>query len=307
MNWQEHIIEDAEDARLDRYLKRIFPSLTQGIIERAIRKKDIRVNGKKPSSSMRVHNGDTISYFANIISTEPGVDNDCDNKVYSRNVISLAEKIIGEYLIYQSEYFIAIDKPHGLPVQGGSKISISVDHALQYLNDTKAMQLKLVHRLDKDTSGVLLIARGYNNAMKLTKAFKDKLIVKLYLAQLHGIPEDSCGIIDNYIGKSNTNDSNLDSKEMMCILDENSGKRAITRYKVIEKNYDSNTSIVEFSPETGRTHQLRVHSKHLGCSIVGDVKYGGSKSQRMMLHAKKLILLKGIFDKEITIESQSYW
>lgn len=305
MNWQEHTIEAIEDTRLDRYLKRAFPRLTQGIIEKAIRRKDIKVNGKKANSSMRVHNGDIISYFSNLISTDPAVDNDSGNKIYSSNVISVAEKIIGEYLIYESEEFIAINKPHGLPVQGGSKIDISVDHALQYLNDTRSMELKLVHRLDKGTSGVLLIARGYNNAIKLTKAFKDKLIAKLYLAHLHGIPDNQSGVIDNYIGKSKVNSHNSESKEIMCVLDQNTGKRAITRYKVIEKN--NNTSIVKFYPETGRTHQLRVHSKFLGCPIIGDVKYGGLKSQRMMLHAKKLTISKEIFGDEITITSQCCW
>lgn len=304
MNWQDHIVEDGQDVRLDRYLKRLFPSITQGVIEKSVRKKDIKVNGKKASTSTRLNNNDIISYFAAAI-CDTDEYNYGQYKHYSNSVIALAKKIIGEYLIYESEELIAINKPHGLAVQGGSKVSISVDHAIQYLNDSQGASYKLVHRLDKATSGILLIAKGYQNAMKLTVAFKDKLIEKVYVAQLSGVLKKSSGIIDNYIGKASVESSaenSSDSKEIMCVVSEAEGKRAITRYRVLEVDEAFGTSLVEFYPETGRTHQLRVHSKYLGAPIVGDQKYGGPKAKRMMLHAKKLTIPQEIFGKEIVMK-----
>lgn len=306
MNWQEHIVRDAERVRLDRYLKRIFPTITQGVIEKAIRRKDIKVNNKRAISSMHLHDKDVISYFAGVISGDNGVTT-TSKLSYDNGIVALAKKIIGEYLIYESEELIAINKPYGLAVQGGSKINLSVDHALQYLNETKGSKFKLVHRLDKATSGVLLIAKGYVNATKLTGAFKDKLIAKTYVAELSGLLEKNFGVIDNYIGKYNADmPGDNDSKEIMHVVDADTGKRAITRYKVISTDSNRNVSKVEFYPETGRTHQLRVHSKYLGCPIVGDIKYNGPKWQRMMLHAKRLVISKTVLGREIVIEANDY-
>lgn len=312
MSWQEHIIKDNIDTRLDRYLRKAFPDLTQGTVEKALRKKDIKVNGKRAEASTRLAKDDVISYFSGVISGVGADRQSAGNKSYSSNVIALAKKILAEYKIYDSDEFIAIDKPHGLAVQGGSKVNISVDHALQYLNDTNGLELKLVHRLDKATSGVLLIAKGDYSAMKLTGAFKDKLISKTYIAKLTGVLKGSSGIVDNYIGKQKILDGyeaniqdGINYKEIMHVVDEDIGKRAITRYKVIKTDKKSQTSLVEFYPETGRTHQLRVHSKYLGAPIIGDVKYGGPKSERMLLHAKRLVISEEIFNREIVIESEN--
>ena len=177
---REHIVEDGNAVRLDRYLKRIFPNITQGIIEKSIRQKDITVNGARPAASQRLKNGDVIKYFAMLAGNSDAETGrsassaSASGASYSSNVISLAKKIMGEYLIYESAELIAINKPAGLAVQGGSKISLSIDHALQYLNDVQGARFKLVHRLDKGTSGVLLIAKGYQNAAKLAGAFEER-------------------------------------------------------------------------------------------------------------------------------------
>ena len=269
------IVESAEPVRLDRYIKRVFPAVTQGVIERYLRNGKIKVNKTKVKSSARVKTGDEITLFAELLQSTGHVRN------FSDSIRSLATKLLGEYLLLSTNEFIAIDKPHNLAVQGGSKISLSIDDAISYLNATNGTNFKLVHRLDKGTSGVLLIACGYDNAAKLAKAFRDKLIQKTYYAVLCGRPKDQQGVIINYIGKDR-------SGVFEIVKDLKDGKRAETSYNVLKEN--DGYSLVEFKPLTGRMHQLRVHSKILGCPILGDIKYGGLSYKRMMLHAKQIVI-----------------
>jgi 23S rRNA pseudouridine955/2504/2580 synthase len=283
------IVESFEPIRLDRYIRRIFPSATQGLIERYLRNGKIKVNAKKAKSNNRLQNGDEITLFTDLFQ-----DNTSINKNFSEGSISLASKLLDEYLLLSTDEFIAINKPHDLAVQGGSKISLSVDDAISYLNMINGTNFKLVHRLDKATSGVLLIARGAINAAKLGQAFKDKLIQKTYYAVVCGRPKENQGIISNFIGK--------DKSGIFEIVKElKDGKKAETSYKILNENNDY--SLIEFKPSTGRMHQLRIHSKILGCPILGDVKYGGSSCKRMMLHAKKIVIPQGIFGNEIVIET----
>ena len=282
------IVESSEPIRLDRYIKRIFPTVTQGVIERYLRNGKIKVNKTKVKSSARVKTGDEIILFAELFQNSSPARN------FSNSIRSLAMKLLGEYLLLSTNEFIAINKPDNIAVQGGSKISLSIDDAISYLNITNGTHLKLVHRLDKGTSGVLLIACGHDNAAKLSKAFRNKLIQKTYYAVVCGRPKDQQGIITNYIGKDRSGIFEL-VKELK------DGKIAETRYNVLKEN--DGYSLVEFKPLTGRMHQLRVHSKILGCPILGDIKYGGLSHKRMMLHAKEIVIPQEVFGDEIIIES----
>lgn len=283
------IIDSDDNVRLDRYIRRIFPNLTQGLIERSLRLGKIKINGIKSKSNYRVQKDDEITLYGDLF-----LPSDIFYKNFTANSQVLAQKILNEYLIFSTEEFIAIDKPSNIAVQGGTKINLSIDDALSYLNKENGTNFKLVHRLDKATSGILLIANGYENARKLTEAFRDKLIHKIYYAIICGKPEQAEGIIINYIGKDKSG-----SFEIVKELPD--GKRAETEYKLI-KEINGN-SLIEYKPHTGRMHQLRVHSKILGCPILGDEKYGGVKYKRMMLHAKEIIIAKEIFGREIVIES----
>ena len=278
--------------RLDRYIRRCFPLATQGAIEKAIRKKQIKLNGLKTSANTRIVEGDKITYALGVFVSE---NNDNTDKIFSKSTLILAKKILSEYLIYSSPELIAIDKPSGLAVQGGSGINLSIDDALCYLNTTEDKQYKIVHRLDKETSGILLIANGYSNAAKLGEAFQQHLIHKTYIAIVSGAPKNSSGNLEHYIGKDR-----LGVFEIVKELKEG-GKKAETEYKVIRSA--NNQSIIEFKPKTGRMHQLRFHSKFLGCPIIGDKKYGGQKTSRMLLHAKELVIEKSVFGNEIAIKS----
>jgi len=282
------IVESSEPIRLDRYIRRIFPATTQGVIERYLRNGKIKVNESFAKSSARIKSGDEITLYIELSQDSVCVRN------FSDGSIALAKKLLTEYLLLSTNEFIAINKPHNLAVQGGSKVSISVDDAISYLNKTSGTNLKLVHRLDKGTSGVLLIARGHDNAAILSKAFKDKLIEKTYYAVICGHPKDSQGVIINYIGK--------DRSGIFEIVKElKDGKMAETRYSILKENDEY--SFIEFKPKTGRMHQLRVHSKILGCPILGDVKYGGLSYKRMMLHAKQIVIPKEVFGREVVIDS----
>jgi 23S rRNA pseudouridine955/2504/2580 synthase len=341
--------------RLDRYLKKLYPSLTQGMVERALRFKQIMVNSCKVAANLRINAGDQI-FIEDSLNLEPQKASD---RVFSSSAIILAGKLMKDYLVYQDEWLIAINKPVGLATQSGSKISLSIDDALQYLNSQGA-DLKLVHRLDKDTSGILLIAKNYASSIKLMKAFKEKNIQKTYIAVVLGNLPQHEGEISGMIGK------NRGGVYETVQNDEEHGKLAITRYKLLKNlnianptniTPNSQTSLreatlaatkqsrkvirngllrrltsprndasllwlnanrvscngltnkdltlVEFTPLTGRMHQLRFHAKMLGCPIIGDTKYGTQEaialSKEMLLHAKRIILPEKIFGKEIII------
>ncbi|BFD45879.1 MAG: RluA family pseudouridine synthase [Rickettsia endosymbiont of Sergentomyia squamirostris] len=279
--------------RLDRYLKKLYPSLTQGMVERALRFKQIMVNSCKVAANLRIKAGDQI-FIEDSLNLEPQKVSD---RVFSSSTVILAGKLMKDYLVYQDEWLIAINKPVGLATQGGSKISLSIDDALQYLNSQGA-DLKLVHRLDKDTSGILLIAKNYASSIKLVKAFKEKNIQKTYIAVVLGNLPQHEGEISGMIGK------NRGGAYETVQNDEEHGKLAITCYKLL-KNLNNGLTLVEFTPLTGRMHQLRFHAKMLGCPLIGDTKYGTQEamalSKEMLLHAKRIILPEKIFAKEIII------
>ena len=287
------IVKSHEPVRLDRYIRRFYPNITQGVIEKSLRNEQIKLNGKKVKSSARVIDDDVITIVAGIFGKDEDV---IEKKIFSQNAISLAGKLLSDYLLFSNEDFIAINKPAGLAVQGGSKISLSIDESLAYINSTQNASYKLVHRLDKDTSGVLLIANGFDSAAKLGKAFHDHLMAKCYIALLSGVPKELNGTIENNIGKDRSGIFEI-VREL-----ESGGKLAKTNYKILK--YNKGVSLVEFQPETGRMHQLRFHAKFLGCPIIGDVKYGGKPHSNMLLHAQKLTISKDVFGKEIIIKSK---
>ena len=288
------IVKSQEPTRLDRYLRKYYPNITQGVLEKLLRRGSLKLNGDKTKSNIRVVSGDTITSEGANIEKHRGSNNIQES--FSQNTISLANKLLSDYLLLFSNDFIAIDKPSGIAVQGGSKILISIDDALRFINSTKDTDYKLVHRLDKETSGVLLVANGNYSAMKLGKAFQNNLIKKTYLAILCGCPKKPEGMLINKIGKDRSGIFEI-VKEL-----EIDGKIAKTYYKVLK--VAKGLSLVEFHPATGRMHQLRFHSKLLKCPIVGDEKYGGKKHVRMMLHAKSIKIDADIFGKEIRIESK---
>jgi len=282
------IRDDDHDIRLDRWFKRYYPNITQGELQKAIRKGLIRLDGKKlKATSDHVTAGAAleVKYLDLASEREAGRKPEPRRMELSKDQI----KETRSWVIYQDEHVIAINKPAGLASQGGSKLTDHLDARLAALQFDKPEPPKLVHRLDKDTSGVLLLGRSAQAASKLAKAFAQKRCEKRYWAIIVGVPDMYEGEIDGAIIKSNT------AMEKMMVDPE--GKRAITAYRVIEA-MAKKLAWVELMPITGRTHQLRVHMAEMGNPILGDGKYGGQEafisgmalSKKLHLHARELVL-----------------
>ena len=193
-------------------------------------------------------------------------------------------------MIYEDRHAIVINKPPGLATQGGIGITTHVDGLLDALTGTMTTRPKLVHRLDKDTSGVLLLARTARAAAHFSKAFAGREAQKTYWALTLGVPKVEAGEIDAAMSKQPGSGG-----EKMHV-DTETGLKARTRYRVIERAA-GRAAWVEFSPLTGRTHQIRVHAAAIGHAIIGDAKYGGKDafltggiSRKLHLHARRLVI-----------------
>ncbi len=274
-------LED-EGVRLDRWFRRHMPEVPYVLVQKLLRKGVIRVDGKKANPDQRLLEGQQI--------TIPHIEERERTRKPARPAATLkdAQKFLLPNIIYNSEEIMAINKPAGLAVQGGSGVRLSVDDMLGFLEyDHKP---KLVHRIDKDTSGVLLLARATEMATILTQAFKNKKVKKTYLAVVAGVPGEEHGEIDLPLSIKSTN-----GKSEKTRVDKENGRQAITRYKLIEKA-GKEFSLIELEPVTGRKHQLRVHMAEIGHPIVGDGKYGGRAAfikglaNKMQLHAYNIKL-----------------
>ena len=284
---------DYVGTRLDRYLRRLYPIITQGTIEKSLRNGLIKINNQRTKANHRIKEQDNLAIHQVIIDNYSSKNS--ERKKFTQDEKALSQKILNDYLIFSSDDIIIIDKPQRIAVQGGSKISLSIDSALEYINYDKKNSYKLVHRLDKNTSGLLIIAKNYSSARKITEAFKNNSISKTYIAILSGKLKTSQGEISNYIKK--IGDKCCETNQAV-----EGSKRAHTYYKLLKSA--NNLSMVEYKPLTGRMHQLRLHSQLLDSPILGDIKYGGTKHKRMFLHAFKIEIPKDIFGYKINATSE---
>jgi 23S rRNA pseudouridine955/2504/2580 synthase len=195
---------------------------------------------------------------------------------------------VRDMVIHEDPAAFVVNKPPGLATQGGTKTKDHLDRLLDGLPGAESSRPKLVHRLDKDTSGALLIARSPRAAAFFSKSFSGRTARKVYWALVVGVPEVKDGFIDLPIGKQFGTGG-----EKMCV-DEENGQAARTRYRLVERA-GNRAAWVELQPMTGRTHQLRVHMAAIGHPIVGDGKYGGQEafltgtiSRKLHLHARRL-------------------
>lgn len=184
---------------------------------------------------------------------------------------------IKQSVVFENDDVLVINKPYGVSVQGGTGVKYNLEDYFSFLSDKK---LRIVHRIDKDTRGLLILAKNLQTAVKLTDMFRKREVGKRYLAVLSKIPIKNSGTIKTYIVLSNNGNiaGNAHSSEERM-----NGKQAITKYKVIKTNKDNNTALVEFYPLTGRKHQIRLHSQYIKCPIVGDEKYGFEKQKNKKL------------------------
>jgi len=259
------IITDSENQRLDKFLKKSFSSLTQSFIEKNLRKKNILVNNKTSKAKYLINKDDLI------------IIKNFSKEIYADNKIKKTNKKIDSYLIknfeksilHENSNFLVIDKWSGISTQGGTNITISIDTIIKNISSN----YNLVHRLDRETSGLLLIAKNLKYTKIFGKLFRLQKIKKIYLALCDGKPK----LKESYV------DLAIKDRDM------NNSVQTKTYYKLI--SYNNKTSLIQFEPKTGKKHQLRIVAKNLGCPIVGDKKYNlnqSNKQENLKLNAHKL-------------------
>ena len=277
---------DDNDVRLDRWFKRNLPEVGFAMVSRWARTGQIRVDGKRADVDTRLLTGQVLRVPpAGGPLPGMGTKGARTRKPLTEEQIQLAESIVLE----QDRAAIVINKPPGLATQGGSGTHEHVDGLLDAYAPDNAPRPRLVHRLDKDTSGVLLVARTPGSAAFFSKRFSGRTARKIYWALVMGVPDIHDGMIELPLAKQPGTGG-----EKMMVDESEHGMPARTRYRVIDRA-GNRAAWVELQPHTGRTHQLRVHMAAIGHPIVGDGKYGGqaaflsgSISRKLHLHARRL-------------------
>lgn len=279
------------DMRIDRWFKRHYPDVGHGRLEKLLRTGQVRVNGGRVKASDRLLVGDEVRVPP--LGEAPKPAPDAGPKPVSPRALEIGETL-KKAILHRDADVLVINKPAGLAVQGGSGLDDAhLDAALDSLTFEAAERPRLVHRLDKDTSGVLVLARNRQAAAALTKAFRARDAAKTYWALVMGMPKPMRGRIDLALAKEGPAGHEKMRTVQRDDEDEDS-KRAVTFYTVVEQAAGK-VSWLAMRPLTGRTHQLRAHAAFLGTPIVGDGKYGGAEafltggiSRKLHLHARAI-------------------
>lgn len=268
--------------RLNRWFLKYYPQLPLSRLQKLLRTKQIKVDGKRSEAAFKLAAGQEIRI--------PPL-NEVATVREKSGITPRDEVFIKSLVIYKDDNIIVLNKPSGLAVQGGTNTLRHIDGMLEALKFEKPEAPRLVHRIDKDTSGILVLARDRKNAELLTAAFKKHDLQKTYLALVKGCPKADAGEIKAPLLKTG-------EKSQVSV----EGKKAVTRYRVLD-HAGSKFALVEAEPLTGRTHQIRAHLEYLGTPIVGDDKYYGEKREKFAVLKDKLYLhaykidLSGIYDK----------
>ena len=257
----QQVKEEGDQMRLDRWFQHYYPHLSYTYLQKLIRTGQVRIDGKRAQANVHVLAHQTIRI--------PPLNMPEPQKEKKQNLSKKQILQIQESVIYKDQNIIAINKPQGLAVQGGSKTHYHIDLLSEALMFELSEKPKIVHRLDKDTSGVLLLARNLHTAQYLMKAFQNHTIKKTYLGIVVGHPKKDKGEICLPLLKKEGF-----HQEQMCV--DPKGQKSITTYEVLDQA--NNLSLLAFYPQTGRTHQIRVHCAASGFPLLGDGKYGAKKA-----------------------------
>lgn len=283
-------VKDIDDGmRLNRWFMKYYPKLSLGHLQKLLRTKQIKVDGKRAETSLKLSVGQEVRIpplHLDEVSTHEA------NKVSKKDA-----EFIRSLVIYKDDNIIVLNKPSGIAVQGGTNTSFHIDGMLEALSFEMEEKPRLVHRIDKDTSGILVLARNRKTADNLTKAFREHKLQKTYITLVRGCPKKMQGEIKAPLEKVG---------EKVMVTD--GGKPAHTLYEVID-SVGEKFALVSASPLTGRTHQIRAHMEYLGTPIVGDAKYYGKERQRfanisdkLHLHAYK-IDLSILYNRKMVIKA----
>ena len=278
------VTNEDDGIRLDRWFKRNLADVSFNQVSRWARTGQIRIDGKRATPGDRIEAPQSIR-------VPPAEAKDEDELRPKRPLIELDDdeaNYVRSMEIDRGRDWFLLNKPPGLATQGGTKTSQHLDRLLGGLAGENEQRPKLVHRLDKDTSGVILVARSARAAGHFAKAFSGRTARKIYWAIITGVPSLEEGMVDAPLGKQ----PGSGGEKMQ--VDEENGQSARTRYRMIDR-VGNRAAWVELQPLTGRTHQLRAHMAAIGHPIVGDAKYGGAEafltggvSRKMHLHARRL-------------------
>ncbi len=284
---------ESEDSgiRVDRWFKRHYPGLAHGPLEKLLRTGQVRVDGKRVKASARLEAGQAVRI-------PPQLKNKSLEKAPRPATTSLNEddkKFIQDLVIYEDSSLFALNKPSGLASQGGTGIKRHLDGLLDGLQGSKRQRPRLVHRLDRDTSGVILVARTVPAAAAISEKLRRRDAKKIYWALTKGIPQPRQGTIRLHLAKeAGQGPGGRDERMVGVDADAEGAREAVTHYSVMG-TAGNEYAWVALKPVTGRTHQLRAHLQAIGTPIVGDFKYGAAEARgrgeledKLHLHARSL-------------------
>lgn len=282
--------KDEQGMRLDRWFKVHYPGLGFGHLQKLLRSGQIRVDGGRVKADTRLEPGQSIRV------PPLEVDRKADGPLTANTIRNQGDaEVLGQMLLYEDPKVFVFNKPAGLAVQGGSGVVRHVDSMLEAWRNQKGEKPRLVHRLDRDTSGVLVVARTRQAAMKLAEAFRARETKKTYWALVKGVPRKREDKISTWLIKEQTRDGD---RMRVAKHGEEGADHAVSYYRVVEQAGQS-LAWLEMEPYTGRTHQLRVHAAHIGHPIIGDPKYfeadtnwdfPGGIQNRLHLHARRIVI-----------------
>ena len=269
--------------RLDRWFKTHYARLPHSRLEKLLRTGQVRVDGGRAKASTRLAAGQTVRVPPlPDVAPPPG----------PKHALSKADRdFLASITLYEDDDLLVVNKPPGIAVQGGTKTTHHIDRLLEGLGDGPETRLRLVHRLDRDTSGVLVIAKRRSVAAKLGRAFQTRSVRKIYWALLHGVPRPPQGKVEAALVKASGPEGDRVRKARAG--EQDVAQSAVTHYAVVDRA-GQQVAFVSLKPVTGRQHQLRAHMAILGHPILGDEKYHGDKDlpegipNKLHLHARRI-------------------
>jgi len=284
------VVEREAGMRLDRWFRQHFPSVTHGYLQKLLRSGQVRVDSKRVEANERLEAGSQVRVPRIARSPREGAP-----KGKATHAISKADRdLVERMILYEDDDVLVLNKPFGLAVQGGTGTKHHLDGILAGMADRFGDRPRLVHRLDRDTTGVLLVAKHRDAAAKLGRIFQTRSAAKTYWALVKGVPRPPQGKIEAALVKASGPDGDRVRKARPGEQEE--AMHATTHYSVIDR-VAHKVSWVSLKPVTGRQHQLRAHMAMIGHPIVGDNKYDGEKvladsgiEGKLHLHARRLVI-----------------
>jgi 23S rRNA pseudouridine955/2504/2580 synthase len=284
--------ESADGQRLDRWLRTMCPGQSFAAIQKWLRTGQVRVAGHRAKGHERLATGVEVRLPPQAVSLD-------ERPLQAPRELRPEEVVeVRSWVLHEDDELFVLNKPAGLAVQGGVRTRRHLDGLLDALRERGDERPRLVHRLDRDTSGVLVVARSARAATRLTGLFREGRVRKLYWAVVKGVPHPASGLIDASLAKRRTGGG----RETMRVVEDAEGHSARTRYTILQRA-GTLAAWLALEPLTGRTHQIRAHCAHLGTPILGDGKYGGRDAflsglpaaKRLHLHARavRLSLARG--------------